>query len=204
MISQIINTLGRYPAHSRELRQAAGPLGTCDLLGKAKAHEPVVLRHPDRLAAGRFEEPKLIATETDFREGHTGTSFQNHDSTRPRRGQGGDSDETIKTPPRAVRADERAATAGGAGQGAGQAGAADAGGGYLEALQSIVDGPIEVTRLTEENVIVCNGEGMLRGLPRNALGICGTFLVLGRGDGESFGPVFGPRTVRAMLGDAKP
>lgn len=70
----------------------------------------------------------------------------------------------------------------------------------LEALQSIVDGPIEVTRLTEENVIVCNGEGMLRGLPRNALGICGTFLVLGRGDGESFGPVFGPRTVRALLG----
>ena len=74
----------------------------------------------------------------------------------------------------------------------------------LEALQSIVDGPIEVTRLTEENVIVCNGEGMLRGLPRNAMGICGTFLVLGAGDGESFGPVYSPRTVRALLGDAQP
>ena len=74
----------------------------------------------------------------------------------------------------------------------------------LEALQSIVDGPIEVTRLTAENVIVCNGEGMLRGLPRNARGICGTFLVLGAGDGESFGPVYDPRAVRAMLGDAKP
>lgn len=70
----------------------------------------------------------------------------------------------------------------------------------LEALQSIVDGPIEITRLSDgENVLVCNGEGALRGLPRNAMGIRGTFIVLGRGDGEALGPVSRPRAVRALL-----
>ena len=69
----------------------------------------------------------------------------------------------------------------------------------LEAMQSIVGGPIEVKELDERHVIVCHAEGGLRGLPENALGICGTFIVLGRGDGEALGPVSRPRAVRALL-----
>lgn len=70
----------------------------------------------------------------------------------------------------------------------------------LEGLQSIVGGYIEVVGFTEENVIVCNEEGRLLGLPENRMGIRGTFIVLGRGDGE-FGNVCDPRGVIELLSE---
>lgn len=74
----------------------------------------------------------------------------------------------------------------------------------LEAMQSIVGGAIEVKDLDERHVIVCNEEGRLRGLPGNVLGICGTFIVLGRGDGDAFGSVEDPRAVRGLLAGEDP
>lgn len=72
----------------------------------------------------------------------------------------------------------------------------------LEAMQSIVGGYIEVVGLSEENVIVCNEEGRILGLPANALGICGTLIVLGRGRGDAgFGCVVGAKDVVRLLSD---
>lgn len=74
----------------------------------------------------------------------------------------------------------------------------------LEAMQSIVGGYIEIVGFTEGNVIVCNEEGRLLGLPENALGLRGTFIVLGRGSGDGeLGSVVGPKDVVALL-DERP
>ena len=37
----------------------------------------------------------------------------------------------------------------------------------LKNLQKLVDGPIEVTSITDDTVILCNEEGKLRNLPKN-------------------------------------
>lgn len=68
----------------------------------------------------------------------------------------------------------------------------------LEAMQSIVGGRIEVVSFTTHNVIVCNEEGRLLGLPENAHGICGTMIVLGRWHGE-FSDVVGPKYILSLL-----
>ena len=74
----------------------------------------------------------------------------------------------------------------------------------LEAMQSIVGGYIEIVGFTEENVIVCNEEGRLLNLPENALGLRGTFIVLGRGCGDGeLGSVVRPKDVVAQL-DERP
>lgn len=70
----------------------------------------------------------------------------------------------------------------------------------LAAMQSIVGGYIEVVGFDEENVIVCNEEGRLLGLPENCLGLCGTFIVLGRGQDGEFGDVVSPKELVARLG----
>lgn len=75
----------------------------------------------------------------------------------------------------------------------------------LTALQSIVGGYIELANYDPNNLIVCNEEGMLLNLAENALGIRGTFLVLGRGCGDGeFGNVVGPKAVCAELREAAP
>lgn len=59
----------------------------------------------------------------------------------------------------------------------------------LEALQSVVDGYIEVVRLFTDAVVICNEEGRLRGLPFNChiLGISfvGPIMLVGT-KGEEF------------------
>lgn len=72
----------------------------------------------------------------------------------------------------------------------------------LAGLQSIVGGYIEVVDFTPENIIVCNEEGRMLGLPENRMGICGTFIVLGRGKNGRFGSVVDPcRVVEHMRTD---
>lgn len=59
----------------------------------------------------------------------------------------------------------------------------------LKALQSAVDGYIEVITLADDLAVVCNEEGRLRGLPHNLtineISLCGTILIVGV-DGEDF------------------
>lgn len=75
----------------------------------------------------------------------------------------------------------------------------------LEAMQSIVGGYIEVVGYDEKNLIVCNEEGRLLGLEENALGICGPFIVLGRGCGDGeFGCVADAKAVCCELREAAP
>lgn len=70
----------------------------------------------------------------------------------------------------------------------------------LEAMQSIVGGHIEVVGFTNHNVIVCNEEGRMLGLPENAQGICGTMIVLGRGCGDGeFSDVVEVKYVLSLL-----
>lgn len=74
----------------------------------------------------------------------------------------------------------------------------------LEAMQSIVGGCIEVVGFDEENVVVCNEEGRLLGLPENVFGIRGTFIVLGRGQDGELGSCADPRAVCKLLREKQP
>lgn len=66
--------------------------------------------------------------------------------------------------------------------------------------QGLVGGPIEIVRLTEELLIVCNEEGRLKALEVNRMGIVGPFVVVGE-DGEEFRPLTDMETdvLRRML-----
>ena len=61
-------------------------------------------------------------------------------------------------------------------------------------------------RLAREQSAAMSGYVLesLRGLPENVLGICGTIIVLGRGDGDAFGSVEDPRAVRGLLAGEDP
>lgn len=55
----------------------------------------------------------------------------------------------------------------------------------LQALQAIVDGPIETLRLSKSIVIIVNREGRLRGMQCNSLGLAGPMVCVGHA-GEEF------------------
>lgn len=55
----------------------------------------------------------------------------------------------------------------------------------LQALQAIVDGPIETLRLSKSIVIIVNKEGRLRGMQCNSLGFAGPMVCVGHA-GEEF------------------
>lgn len=55
----------------------------------------------------------------------------------------------------------------------------------LQALQAIVDGPIETVRLSKSIVIIVNEEGRIRGMERNSLGLVGPMVCVGHA-GEEF------------------
>lgn len=56
-------------------------------------------------------------------------------------------------------------------------------GNSLEELQAVVGGYIEAVHPYKEPVVVvCNEEGLLLDLPKNRLGIFGTFFVCGAGE----------------------
>lgn len=75
-----------------------------------------------------------------------------------------------------------------------------------EAIQSQIGGYIghlESKEYDPNNVLLYDGEAW--GVAEeNMLGICGTFLVLGRTETDSFGSVMGPQTVCTELREAAP
>ena len=59
----------------------------------------------------------------------------------------------------------------------------------LESLQAEVDGYIEAVTISADAVVICNEEGLLRGLPNNCrffgMPFVGAFLVVGQ-NGDAF------------------
>lgn len=72
----------------------------------------------------------------------------------------------------------------------------------LEALQAEVDGHIEVVTISADAVVICNEEGLLRGLPFNCwffdMPFVGTLLVVGR-DRDEFCDVPGAGIMMEVL-----